>query len=211
MDFAYVYIIVALLVAITVHEASHAWMAYNLGDATAKNLGRLSLNPIVHLDPVGTLMMFITVLAGFGIGWGKPVPVNPYNLRNGAKAGMAMVSFSGPLANLVTASFFALFLRLDVPLGPFLELVNYVVIINIVLAFFNLIPLPPLDGFKVLLGLLPYREAYALLRLERFGPGLLLLVILGGMYTGLSIFRYILYPLVNMSYSILVGLPGKWF
>jgi Zn-dependent protease len=105
-------IIVAVLVAIDVHECCHAWVADRLGDPTARNLGRVSLNPLVHLDPLGTLMIFLTAITGFGIGWGKPVPVDPYRLRHGPTTGMGIVSLAGPAANLTTAAVLAIPFRL---------------------------------------------------------------------------------------------------
>lgn len=171
--------VIALLIAITVHEFAHAWMANRLGDRTAASQGRLSLNPLRHLDPVGTLMLLV---AGFG--WGKPVPVNPYNLRNGPKSGMAWSSLAGPASNLIVAALISLPLRLGiVPLQgwgnseivPSLpEVLFTIILLNIGLAIFNLIPLPPLDGFKVALGILPTRWAIKLLPLERYGAMLLL-------------------------------------
>ena len=140
-----------MLVAITIHEFAHAWAANRLGDRTATALGRLSLNPLRHLDPLGTLMLLTA-----GIGWGKPVPVNPYNLRNGPKAGMAVTSLAGPLSNLLLAAALSVPLRLG--LAPFTiwgasallpslgELLLTVIIMNIGLAIFNLIPIAPLDG-----------------------------------------------------------------
>src|SRR3990172_513663 len=158
---------VALLVAITVHEFSHALAAYQLGDYTAYRMGRLSLNPLVHLDPVGTILLFV---AGFG--WGKPVPVNPYGLRNGARSGMAMVAISGPLSNLSLAALLGLVVKLDLLPSRFPSLLSYqlfpaldgqrllanglalLIFYSIILAVFNLIPIAPLDGFNVALGVL---------------------------------------------------------
>lgn len=139
----YIYLAVGLIVAISVHEAAHAAMAYKLGDATAKNQGRLTLNPIKHLDPVGTLMIFV---ARFG--WGKPVPVNPYNFKNPVRDS-ALTSLAGPMSNFITA------LILSVPLKYVLmplwldDLLWIVFDINVVLGIFNLLPFPPLDGSKI--------------------------------------------------------------
>jgi Zn-dependent protease len=171
--------IIALLVAITVHEFAHAWMANRLGDRTATDQGRLSLNPIRHLDLMGSLML---LTAGFG--WGRPVPVNPYNLKNGPRAGMAWTSVAGPVSNLLMAAIVSALLRFNlVPLDAWrgnsiipgvAELLFTIIILNIGLAIFNLIPIPPLDGFKVLLGVLPRTWAIALLPLEQYGMFLLL-------------------------------------
>ena len=106
----------SLLIAIDVHEFAHAWMANELGDSTARYYGRLSLNPLVHLDPMGTMMMVFSIFYGFGIGWGKPVPVNPVYLRKGPRVGMGLVSAAGPLSNLVLAAIVAVPIRLGLPL-----------------------------------------------------------------------------------------------
>lgn len=184
---------VALVIAFTVHEFSHAWVANQLGDSTARNQGRLTLDPRKHLDVLGSIMVLAV-----GFGWAKPVPVNPYNLKNGPKTGMAIVSAAGPVSNLIMAALAAIPLRLGLienfyASNFFLptpkELVSVFVFLNILLFFFNLIPLAPLDGFKVLAGLLPYPTSVSFQKLEPFGPVLLmLLVFLGGsLFTGLII------------------------
>ena len=193
-------VVVALLVGFTFHEFSHAAVATSLGDDTARRLGRLSLNPMAHLDPFGALLLF---LAGFG--WGKPVPVNPYRLRNGAKAGMAMVASAGPLANLALAAVGSFIIRAEIlPWhSPFVVpattrfwdradyaglFVSSVIIFNIILAVFNFLPLAPLDGFRVAVGILPSDLSQAVARLEQYGPVLLLIVIFGiPFFTGQSI------------------------
>lgn len=198
---------IALLVAIDLHEFCHAWTADHLGDPTPRYHGRLTLNPVAHLDPLGTLML---ILARFG--WGKPVPVNPYNLRNGPKSGMAMVSFAGPLANLVTAALLALPVRLGLVVPtlrgeiiPSLEMVvTTTILVNVILAVFNLIPIAPLDGFKVAVGLLPYRWSYALAQLERYGPLLLILLILPG-FLGANILFVIMGPVIRLIWVLLTG------
>lgn len=181
---------VALVIAFTVHEFSHAWVANQLGDSTAKNQGRLTLDPRRHLDVLGSIMVLAV-----GFGWAKPVPVNPYNLKNGPKTGMAIVSAAGPVSNLIMAALAAIPLRLGL-IGSYYsssflpnpqQLVYIFVFLNILLFFFNLIPLAPLDGFKVVAGLLPYPTSVSFQKLEPFGPILLmLLVFLGGsFFTGL--------------------------
>jgi Zn-dependent protease len=188
------YVLVALVVAISIHEACHAWMAYNLGDPTAKYLGRLTLNPLAHLDPMGAIAILL-----IGFGWGKPVPVNPYKLANGPKTGMAIVSLAGPLSNVAAASFFAIPLRLDLFSNDrVIQLLGTIVGINITLAIFNLIPLPPLDGFKILQGILPDRQAYAFGRLEQYGPGLLFVLILADNFLHIGIFSRILLPVSDL-------------
>lgn len=146
-------IAVAIIFALSVHEFFHAWMAYYLGDNTAKDQGRLTINPLAHLDPFGTLLIFIA-----GIGWGKPVPFNPYNLRN-QKWGPSLVSLAGPGSNFLMALLVGLSLR-------FLELDNFALIfflsffvwINLILGVFNLMPIPPLDGSHIFFALFPSLE-----------------------------------------------------
>jgi len=209
---SFITMIIAVLIAIDVHECCHAWMAAELGDPTAKSLGRVSLNPVVHLDPLGTLMIFLTALTGFGIGWGKPVPVDPYRLRYGPRTGMGIVSFAGPLANLATATVLAVPFRLGVGILPIfvLEVLFIVSMVNIGLAIFNLLPLPPLDGYGVLMGVLgsirapwAYRWSYALARYERYGPMILLLVIIADRY--IPLFSSIIYPPYLLIRRLLLG------
>jgi Zn-dependent protease len=161
----FVLIAVPLLYAIIFHELAHGWVALRMGDPTAKLLGRLTLNPLKHLDPVGTLMLFI-----FGFGWARPVPVN-FNLLHDRKKGMIAVSSAGIIANMILA-FTALFLdRLISPSPSSLlaPLLYYFAKINIILAAFNLIPIPPLDGSKILMGFAPPAVQNTLFRLERYG------------------------------------------
>jgi Zn-dependent protease len=211
--------LVALLLGVAFHEFNHAFTADALGDPTPRYMGRVSLNPIVHLDPVGSLMMLL-----IGFGWGKPVQFNPNNLRDPV-TGSALISFAGPLANLVVAGLAAIPLRLDlVPrqiadlpftptswgpenyLGLFL---SSLVILNIVLAVFNLIPLPPLDGFKVVLGILPRDLAREYARIEPYGPGILMILILLPFLTNgqISILGDIIGPVVSRIVELLVGEP----
>lgn len=179
---AIIFFAVALLISLAVHEASHAFTADQLGDPTARSLGRLTLNPIRHLDPAGTIALAISSLFGYGIGWGKPVPVNPGNLRrgplgrmaNGPLVGMAVVALAGPVSNLLQAAIGAQVLRLGVLPDQFVSTYIYV---NILLAIFNMIPIPPLDGYRVLLGLLPTKPAYKLAQFEAYGPGVLILLV----------------------------------
>lgn len=179
---------VALLISISVHEASHAAAALSLGDATAKRLGRLTLNPKAHLDPTGTIMLLV---AGFG--WGKPVPVNTAALRNGHRS-MALVSFAGPASNVLLALAFAAVFRLGVldtggvglSLGGWLALVAfYSVTLNLILAVFNLLPIAPLDGGAILRGVAPDAWLPAIKRLETVGP-IVLLAIIGLQFLGFA-------------------------
>lgn len=165
---------VALVVGITFHEFSHAFTADSLGDHRPRALGRVSLNPLAHLDPIGSLVF---VIAGFG--WGKPVPVNVYALRPG-RVGMAFVAAAGPLANVVVAVVAAVVYRLLAPIGVAgfaLDLVWYVVLYNLLLAAFNLIPIPPLDGYNVALAFLPPRWAFTVQRYAPYGVILLLVLV----------------------------------
>ena len=206
---------VALLSALTVHEFGHALVALRLGDETARRLGRLSLNPIRHLDPTGTLMILIV-----GFGWGKPVPVNPALLQRG-RQGMAYVSLAGPGFNFGTAIVMALLLRmfslpptrspdfvLDNLLSPtvwIVTILSYGVLYNLILGVFNLIPLAPLDGSKVAIGLAPREIAVQLLRFERYGPMALLLVIMADVVFNLGILGSVILPPVSWLSKLLTG------
>jgi Zn-dependent protease len=159
-----IFIIAALILSIVLHEMAHGYAANALGDPTARLAGRLSGNPLVHLDLLGSIIipgiLFLTQ-AGMLFGWAKPVPYNPYNLRN-QKWGEAMVAAAGPAINLFLAVVFAALIRFSDVLelsAAFLDLASYIVYINILLACFNLIPLPPLDGSKILKALLPFQAA----------------------------------------------------
>lgn len=155
-------IIAALILSIVLHEMAHGYAANALGDPTARLRGRLSGNPLVHLDPIGSVLVpAFLFFSGAGIlfGWAKPVPYNPYNLRN-QKWGEAMVAAAGPAINIALALFFAVLIRSAGALGlpsSFLDIASYIVYINILLACFNMIPFPPLDGSKILAALLPLR------------------------------------------------------
>lgn len=181
-----------LLYSIIIHELAHGWVAYRMGDQTAKWMGRLSLNPLRHLDPVGTLMLFI-----FGFGWAKPVPVNFHNLREPRK-GMIFVSAAGIIANLMLAFLAFLLQRLlaPAPSSVLATLFYYMAQINIMLASFNLIPIPPLDGSKILMGFATPRLQYALSRLEPYG----FFILIGLLYLG------VLNPLIILFRSLILSL-----
>jgi len=170
----FVAFIIAIVLGITVHEFMHAYTAHRLGDDTARLLGRLSLNPMAHLDPFGTLLL---VLAGFG--YGKPVPFNESRLRSAM--GVTFVALAGPLANLVLAALSAIPLRFSAASllgGAYEEVLTAIVLWNCVLAIFNLVPIPPLDGANVVYGLLPPRQQYSWRTYQQYGPFLLLFILL---------------------------------
>ncbi|MEI8327812.1 MAG: site-2 protease family protein [Candidatus Taylorbacteria bacterium] len=174
--------IIILIFSVIVHEVSHGYMADLLGDPTARLQGRLTLNPLKHIDPVGSIIVpIITSFAGFTFGWAKPVVYNPYNLKDRRK-GEFLIAAAGPLSNLSLAIIFGLLIRYLVSgagvVTPFAEFASYIVIINIVLAVFNLVPVPPLDGSKLFLAFLPDQYGQIRMIMERYGPILVLIVIL---------------------------------
>jgi len=173
--------IIVLVFSAIIHEYMHGWMADYLGDSTAKDSGRLTLNPIPHIDFFGSILLpFLLIATGAGIvfGWAKPVPYNPYNLRD-PKWGPAKVAVAGPLGNLITALFFGLILRFIPIASPELAMLfQIIILINLLLMIFNLVPIPPLDGSKVLMPFLPYDWQMKYMALERFGMILVILFIL---------------------------------
>ncbi len=206
--------LVALVVAITIHECTHAWVASLLGDPTGRLQGRVSLNPMRHLDPFGSLMMLLTVLTGFGIGWGKPVPVSPRRLRPNPKVGNGLVALSGPLSNLLLGVILGLVLRVSGPALPrwLWSLLSALATTNVIIGFFNLVPLPPLDGFSVLLAVFSlFRGHWAfqttefLHRIERYGPVLLLAVIFLGQFVGLNLLGWLVWAPAQALLGAVVG------
>jgi Zn-dependent protease len=191
---AFALVAIPLLFSIIIHEVAHGWVAYRMGDPTAKRLGRLSLNPLKHLDPIGTLMLFLV-----GFGWAKPVPVN-FNSISDRRKGLIFVSSAGIFANILFAFIALLFFRLfsTSSSGIASILVFYVVQINITLAALNLIPIPPLDGSKILMGFVSKRTQYFLARLEPYG----FFIIIGFLYLGIldpliGLFRWIIGTLIG--------------
>jgi Zn-dependent protease len=164
----FLFVVVALIMSATFHEYMHGFAANQLGDPTAKNAGRLSLNPIPHLDLVGSILIplaLVVMHSPFLFGWAKPVPYNPNNLRD-KKWGDALVSLAGPMGNLILAVLFAIVMHFIVPTSPLAELIAQVILINLVLMIFNLIPIPPLDGSKILASFLPYKLRNKLLYMD---------------------------------------------
>lgn len=189
MDFNYKLIIIqapVILFALTIHEYCHGLVANYLGDDTALKQGRLTLNPIAHLDVIGTILMFLV-----GFGWAKPVPVNPLNFKD-PKKGMLLVALAGPVSNLLTAIVAGIFLRNLIPsiitsdhgISDFYSTLLVVMVLTVIygvgLAIFNILPIPPLDGSRVLYGLLPERQAYAYSRFEPYGVMVLFALFLFG-------------------------------
>src|SRR5512136_309958 len=191
---AFAFVAIPLLFSVIIHEVAHGWVAYRMGDPTAKWSGRLTFNPLKHLDPIGTLMLFLV-----GFGWARPVPVNFNNIPDRRK-GLIFVSSAGILANILFAFFALLFIRLfsASSSGTAFILIYYVVQINLTLAALNLIPVPPLDGSKILMGFVSERTQYFLSRLEPYG----FFIIIGFLYLG------ILNPLIGLFGWAIVTLIG---
>ncbi|MCH7551895.1 site-2 protease family protein [Patescibacteria group bacterium] len=202
----FIFVIAILIFSVVLHEVSHGVVANSLGDPTAKNAGRLTLNPIPHLDPIGSILLpgIMALFGGFIIGWAKPVPVNPLNFKD-RKFGSLKVGFAGPASNLAIALVFGLALRFLplMELNPaFVAIVSSIVIINIMLAALNLLPIPPLDGAHILFTFLPRSLEYIKIGLSRYGIFILLFIVF---FTG------ILGLIVNLLFVLLVGKPINAF
>ncbi|MCL1906180.1 MAG: site-2 protease family protein [Clostridiales bacterium] len=202
--YSLMYRLPAIVLALTVHEYAHGRAAYAFGDPTAKNAGRLTLNPLRHLDVLGTLALIF-----FGFGWAKPVPVNPYYFQGDRGKKVMWVSVAGPLSNIIQAMVATVLLSLWVRFAGgsafvywFSSFVYYFILINIVLAVFNLLPIPPLDGSKILAGLLPDRHQNIILTLDRYG----FVILIAMMYLGLT--GRIISPVVNIVLKGMFSLAG---
>lgn len=199
--------IIPILFAITVHEVSHGWIADKLGDPTARMMGRLTLNPIKHIDPIGTILVpgILLLLGGFIFGWAKPVPITWQNLKH-PRRDTALVAVAGPLSNLIMAILWAILFRTALGMHP--QPINFAyallvmsqigVTINIILMVLNLIPIPPLDGSRVVSSLIPPKAAYQYERIEPYG----FFILLGLLFTG--ILQYIMMPFVRFFMNVLL-------
>jgi Zn-dependent protease len=192
----FVLLAVPLLYSIIIHELAHGWIAYRMGDPTAKHQGRLTINPLKHLDPVGTVMLFL-----FGFGWARPVPINLQYVRN-VRLALILVSSAGIVANTVLAFLAVLLLQLSSPPQAIKTALFFIAQINIILASFNLIPIPPLDGSKILMGFMSERARYAFSRLEPFGFFIIIgLLYLGALNPVIHFFRRIILALIGFLLS----------
>ncbi len=197
-----IFSIVILVFSVIIHEIAHGFMADHLGDPTARLQGRLTLNPIKHIDPVGSIIVpLITSLSGFTFGWAKPVEYNPYNIKN-KRQGEFLIAAAGPVSNLLIALIFSIIIRFNTTdiseMTPFLEICSYIVLINLVLAIFNLIPLPPLDGSKLLFAWLPHQYGRFRLILETYAPIFILVVVF---------FLWpIISPIISFAFSLFTGI-----
>jgi Zn-dependent protease len=210
--------ILVLILAIAIHEFAHAWSALKLGDRTAYYQGRVTLHPAAHLDPMGTMMMVFSALTGFGIGWGKPVPVNPRNLKYGPEVGMALTGAAGPISNILQAVVWGIPLRLAIhgtlALPDLAFRALWIAVgVNLGLALFNLIPLFPLDGFSIIRGILStirtrwaYDVSDFLDRLQPYAPVVLLgLILLDQTMPGVGILSRILFVPARHLRNLILG------
>lgn len=190
--------IIVLVFSVVIHEVSHGLVAHAFGDPTAKDLGRLTLNPIPHIDPLGSVILpglLILMQAGFVIGWAKPVPYNPLNLR-GSRWAEPLVAFAGAGSNFIIAILFSIVVRITPISGAMLEMMHLIIILNLMLGVFNLIPIPPLDGSKILFAFLPYQFNNLRATLEQYGFILLLFFVwIGAPFVGV---------IVSLLYRLLV-------
>ena len=200
----YILLTPVILFSLSIHEFAHAWMANKLGDPTAKNEGRLTLNPIKHIDPIGLIAFFI-----LKFGWAKPVPVNPYNFKNLDRDDM-LVSAAGPASNFIIALIVGLAIRIWLMAGNIAPAAFYMLrlalFMNLALAIFNLIPVFPLDGSHILRSLLPTEKKITFDQTKHYGPFILIGLIMLGNFTGISILGIIIFPFVNFFTRIFAGI-----
>ena len=211
MDFQFLFLIAPpILLALTFHEFSHAYVAHRYGDDTAERSGRLTMNPLRHLDPLGTIMIFLV-----HFGWAKPVPVNPFNLKNPRK-NMLWISAAGPISNMILALISGLIFRLfsgfavapagDTLPGVLVLMVFLSMKINLALAIFNILPISPLDGSKILYGLLPPGFGKLIFALERYGPFILIGLIIFSRAADVSILGRLIWPFVDFFSKLFAGI-----
>jgi Zn-dependent protease len=208
--------VIPILFAITLHEAAHGYVARHFGDATAERAGRISLNPIHHIDPVGTILFpIVTLIASQGsiiFGWAKPVPVN-FGALNNPKKDMLWVALAGPASNLFMAFCWAAIAKISLAMqssyfaAPSLAMALYGVKINTILIALNMLPIPPLDGGRVAVSLLPHRQAIALSKLEPYGMFILIFMVLP-IFNGASLLGLVLFPVINMLDGLVYSIFG---
>lgn len=203
MQVDFIFAIAILIISVVAHEVSHGYIANVLGDPTARLAGRLTLNPLKHLDFFGSILIPVTtyLLGGFIFGWAKPVPYNPYNLKY-PRLGPALVGMAGPFSNILIALFFGILIKLNVSFfilpSAFAEIASLVVFINLILAIFNLVPIPPLDGSKVLFAIIPYKYSHIQAKIEQYGFILLIFFII-------FLFQFI-FPIVSWLFQLITGM-----
>jgi Zn-dependent protease len=210
-----------IILAITLHEASHGYVAWKLGDDTAYKLGRVTFNPLRHIDPMGTIILpaLLVFTTGFMFGYAKPVPVNFRRLRN-PRRDMVLVAAAGPATNILIALGSAIALRLvpgtaTLTTAIISEILSYSIFFNVIIAVFNMIPLPPLDGGRVAVGLLPYPLSWHLARLERYGMVILLIALIGlpligqQIGTDLNVIGWIVMPIVDYIQGLIYFVTGN--
>jgi Zn-dependent protease len=202
MEINFIFQIAVLIISVMAHEIAHGAVAYYFGDPTAKNQGRLTLNPLKHIDMFGSIvlpvLLFFTTHGSFLFGWAKPVPYNPYNLRN-RRLGEFCVSIAGIITNFLIAIAFAIFIRFAVAWNlsePVIYLIAYIIMLNITLGVFNLFPIPPLDGSKILFSLIPYKYESQLRNLEKYGLYILIILVV--------FFSWIIGDIVNWIFHLIV-------
>ena len=215
----YLIVVPVILMSIIIHEVSHGYAAYKLGDDTAKRFGRLSLNPLKHIDIFGTIILpiLLIITTGLAFGYAKPVPLNPYNFRD-VKRDTGISAAAGPASNFILAILFSIFLRIlgNLPYIPntlggnllafWFQVFYLIVFFNLLLGCFNLIPFPPLDGSKVIGMLLPDHYYYPFMRMERQGMAILMGIILLSYFFGLNLIGGVLLPPINWLMHLMTGI-----